>query len=549
MQAYLSKSRVRLAAAFALVAMALWTARHLITAVHIGSLIDYLYSYWILIVSFLVLVITIGLSYRERPKTSAAPTGSDAHVAAIIPAYNEDPAALQECIRSLFAQTRPPQEIYVVDDGSRVEYSTVAQWAGTQAGKHGSAIKWLRQDNSGKRHAQAHAIAKADQATIFITVDSDSVLDRHAIAELLKPFADPDVQSVAGLVLARNNRTNLLARITDLLFVTGQLTDRSMMSSLGSVLVNSGGLAAYRADVVRRNIQSYLHEEFFGHPVEFSDDSMLTLYALGSGKTIQQPTAFVFTMMPDRLSHHVRQQIRWMRGSFIRSWWRLKYLPPWSPGFIRQAVGWLQFVVTTTLLTLMLISRPSMPHVPLLPLIAIPILVGYAQALRYFAVHRSDEPLWSQLLTYALTPLAVLWSYLVLRPIRLYAAITCFRGSWGTRKSVEVTLQPRKRHWRTTINAALRYRIVFDSRYDYLMRSIDYTSHTPAAWGTAWEHYYASLNERQQQGLWNGFYAARERLASSEPMETSHIQRFSFHQRVLLRLIERNRTALLPLKP
>lgn len=211
MQAYLSKSRVRLAAAFALVAMALWTARHLITAVHIGSLIDYLYSYWILIVSFLVLVITIGLSYRERPKTSAAPTGSDAHVAAIIPAYNEDPAALQECIRSLFAQTRPPQEIYVVDDGSRVEYSTVAQWAGTQAGKHGSAIKWLRQDNSGKRHAQAHAIAKADQATIFITVDSDSVLDRHAIAELLKPFADPDVQSVAGLVLARNNRTNLLA--------------------------------------------------------------------------------------------------------------------------------------------------------------------------------------------------------------------------------------------------------------------------------------------------------------------------------------------------
>lgn len=54
-------------------------------------------------------------------------------------------------------------------------------------------------------------------------------------------------------------------------------------------------------------------------------------------------------------------------------------------------------------------------------------------------VSRSDESFGSQLLTYALTPLAVLWGYVVLRPIRIYASLTCFKPGWGTRESVEVT--------------------------------------------------------------------------------------------------------------
>src|SRR3712207_8979894 len=40
------------------------------------------------------------------------------HVAALVPAYNEDPAALRACLASMIGQSRRPQTIVVVDDGS-----------------------------------------------------------------------------------------------------------------------------------------------------------------------------------------------------------------------------------------------------------------------------------------------------------------------------------------------------------------------------------------------------------------------------------------------
>lgn len=67
-------------------------------------------------------------------------------------------------------------------------------------------------------------------------------------------------------------------------------------------------------------------------PVTFSDDSLLTLYALVRGRVVQQPTAVVFTAMPEELGHHLRQYLRWMRGSSLRSRWRVRYLPARQTG-------------------------------------------------------------------------------------------------------------------------------------------------------------------------------------------------------------------------
>ena len=66
------------------------------------------------------------------------------------------------------------------------------------------------------------------------------MLDAEALHEIVQPFSDPRVMSVAGVILAINNRENLLARVTDVIFVGQQLIDRSFMSRLGSVMVNSG---------------------------------------------------------------------------------------------------------------------------------------------------------------------------------------------------------------------------------------------------------------------------------------------------------------------
>lgn len=364
--------------------------------------------------------------------------------AIIVPVYNEDVEGLKKGLRSLMTQTVLPTEIHVVDDGSNVNYGSVQTWLRRNAKKNGITTTWSRQDNNGKRAAQIRAFSKIDsnKIDIVITVDSDGELDPHAIEEGLKPFVvDREIQSVAGVVIAKNAQHNVLARITDLVFTSHQqLIDRAAMSSLNSVIVNSGGLALYRKEVLQNAIETGYDDEYFmGRRVTFSDDSYLTLIALKMGKTVQQPTALVFSDMPVNVSHHVRQQLRWGRGSFIRGWWRVRHLPILSPGFLRQVFGWMVFASITIVQILLFVVIPLMYQVvPSLYLLLIPVLFVFLLSSRYFSLKRSDMTLRSQIFTYLLAPVALVWSAIMLRGIRLYAMATCLKTGWGTRQGVEI---------------------------------------------------------------------------------------------------------------
>jgi hyaluronan synthase len=364
--------------------------------------------------------------------------------AIIVPVYNESEGSLRDGLESFFYQTVLPDEIHIVDDGSKHTYARTKKWFLATAEKAGIVASWTRQVNTGKRHAHVKAIdnLKNRENTIIITIDSDGVLDTHAIEEGLKPFHDPAVKSVAGIIIARNAQQNLLARITDLIFVSAQqLIDRAAMSQLGNVLVNSGGLAFYRWGVVKQAIDhGYTEELFFGRSIRFSDDSYLTLFALLGGKAVQQPSSIVFADMPVKFSHHYRQQLRWSRGSFIRSWWRLRHLTVSSPAYLRQIMGWTVFLSMTVVLIQLLIVIPLTRHIyPPVELLLIPLIFGYLQGSRYFTIRRSDMSLKSQSLTFLMAPLAVLWSAVVLRLIRWYAIMTCFETGWGTRQNIEIT--------------------------------------------------------------------------------------------------------------
>lgn len=391
-----------------------------------------------------MLIFQIVLAHAERPfkATRRQQHHLDAlHLAVLVPAYNEDPPLLARCLMSLSTQTRLPDHIIVVDDGSnKVDLTPVRDWALSESTRTGLRVTWVRTPNRGKRQAHGRAIALAPDADVFLTVDSDAILDPRAVEEGLKPLARRDVQAVAGVVLAANNRTTFLARFTDLWFVTSQLVDRSSLSAAGSVLVNSGPLAFYRADVVRHYLDTYLSETLAGREVRFSDDSMLTLFAKLEGRTVQQPTSFVFTAMPEKVGNHFRQYIRWMRGSTVRSLWRFRYLPVTSVAYWLHFSRWVSMAVSTMLFVALFVVQPVVDGTLTLSLLFMTVLIGYAQCLRYLTVRRSDESVWSQWATWALAPVAALWAFFVLRPVRWYAMATCLRTGWGTRSEVEVTL-------------------------------------------------------------------------------------------------------------
>lgn len=394
-------------------------------------------------ISFFVLLFQSILYLLERPYITTA--AQDKYLASLrvvtnIPVCNEDPEALRQCIESMILQTRPIDVIHVVVNGpNKVDYTEAMHYARTIKDS-GVNISWNTISATGKRQAQAATARKfLKPSDIFLTVDSDAYLDAKAVEEGLKPLVDSKIMSVAGIVLTINNKQKFIARMSDLWFLVGQLVDRSANSTLGSVLVNSGVLAFYRGDLILDNLESYTNELFFGRKVEFSDDSLLTIYALQRGKTVQQPTSFAFTLMPENLSHHFRQQLRWMRGAFIRSWWRFKYLPLNGYAYWSHLMGWCQFFLSTGLFIFLFFYMPLVDHAVLPWLLFIPLCVGYGQALRYLTITRSDESFRYRFATYLMEPIPALWSFFVLRAIRYYAMATCLKTGWGTRQDVEVT--------------------------------------------------------------------------------------------------------------
>ncbi|WP_345621271.1 glycosyltransferase family 2 protein [Streptomyces ziwulingensis] len=401
------------------------------------------------LVSFLLLW-WLPLCWLERPvpATTAQRSMLDGLAVTVqIPVYNEDPEALRACLASVLAQTRRVQRVRVVDDGSvdtetgrPLLYEAERDRFLAAAAALGIEATWDRTPNWGKRWAQMHVLA-ADDADIFVTLDSDSVLDVKAVAEGLKPFADPRVRSVAGLIVPLNVRTNLLTRLTTVLYVPFTRGLRSAQSVLGSVLINSGTLAFYRADVVRRHAGVYERETFRGVPMQMNDDSMLTMYARLAGRTVHQPSALCFTLVPDRPRHYVRQQMRWMRGTTVRHLWWLRHMPLRSVAFWMPVLEYAHLVLAL-LIPVAVAASPDL-RAQAGPLLWHTLVLGcamnYLVCLRLFVIRRSDEGLGHQLLMYLLSPLAGLWRLVVLRPLYLYAMATCWRvGRWGTRASVEV---------------------------------------------------------------------------------------------------------------
>ncbi|WP_433696591.1 glycosyltransferase family 2 protein [Nocardiopsis sp. CA-288880] len=365
-----------------------------------------------------------------------------------VPVYNEDPLVLRACLDSVLAQSRTVDRVRVVDDGSvdadgePLDYGGVRDAFLARAAGLGVEATWDRTANRGKRFAQMHVLAE-DDADIFVTLDSDSVLDRHAVREGLAPFASPRVQSVAGHVLVLNRDANLLTRLTCVLYLPFTRGLRSAQSVLRRVTINSGTLAFYRAQTVRESAGAYENEHFWGRPMQMNDDSMLTFYALLKGDTVHQPSAIVFTLVPERLRHYFGQQLRWMRGTTVRHLWWLRYMPLRGVVFWGTVTEYLHMLVAYAVPLLVLCDeglREQWRSIAVAALV-IGLAINYIMALRLFTVRRSDESAGYLLLLYLISPAAAVWRLLVLRPLYLYAMLTCRRITrWGTREGVEVAM-------------------------------------------------------------------------------------------------------------
>jgi hyaluronan synthase len=390
--------------------------------------------------SFALLAAQWVMSWLERPATVSADEqrALDAlRVTVNVPVYNEEPVVLDRVLYALFQQTRLPDRVDVVDDGStRVDYSDVRDY---WLRHHPPQVefRWGEFENVGKKRAQARTFSSDPRADVFITLDSDTTLARNAIDEGLKPFADPRVHSVGGIELAWNYSRSLLTRIKGVNALVWQFTVCSAQNVAGGqLLVNRGTYALYRGDMIRETLPAYVGETLWGRKVMLGDDTMLTLFALNRGRAVQQPSAMCFAVYPETLSHTMRQWTRWMRGTALRTLWRLRYLQPTSWSWWYTLLTTWSYIAFVALIVAVLSDWRAAENFAQ-TFLYISATWMWLVATRMFAVKRSDQRRLDRAEAFALVPVAWLWLTLVLRPVRLYGTITILRQGWVTRQSAE----------------------------------------------------------------------------------------------------------------
>lgn len=386
------------------------------------------------------------LSWLDKPATVASRARNERlarlHVTVAVPAYNEDPGLLDRCLYALANQSRPPQLVWVVDDGSATDYTALRRyWEGTWPG--GTQFRWTRQVNQGKRRAHAVVFEAVPEADIFVTVDSDTTLDLRAIEEGLKPFQRREVTSVAGIEMGFNATVNFLTRLQCSLQLFAQAVIGAAWSAAGDMYTNRGPFALYRAEMVRDFLPVYRDETFFGRRVILGDDSLLALCASSQGRTVQQLSAFGLTMWPETLGHHLRQRVRWARGRAVRNFWRVKYRPALSYCWWFTVTGIYSFLLSVSLVVLIIVSWPTGAPEVVRVLAALMILAA-PNGLRTLCFRRSDESRTDRVLLVLIRPLAAFWSSVVLaRLVRIWGTATLLRQGWTTRQhGAELVIDP-----------------------------------------------------------------------------------------------------------
>lgn len=267
----------------------------------VGSVLAYLAIFSIAIVpGFMNAFLVSGLLLDRRPlrrRIDAYPG-----VSILIAAYNEQDSIVST-VESIARQGYPGElEVFVVDDGSTDH--TLRELSRL-------SYPWLRvidmKKNGGKSRALNAALALVSHE-LTITLDADSLLHRGALANVIARYlSDPaETAAVAGAVLTRNSRVNLVTRVQEWDYFHGIAAIKRLQSLYHGTLVAQGAFSVYRTAVLR---------EVGGWPDCVGEDIVLTWSILRRGYRVGfAEDAVAFTNVPTTLKQLVRQRQRWSRG-------------------------------------------------------------------------------------------------------------------------------------------------------------------------------------------------------------------------------------------
>lgn len=380
-----------------------------------------------LVMGMLLLVLRTLLWLMYRPHTPATFEVAP-RMTVVIPAYNEG-AMVAQAIDSIASANYPPDrlEIIAVDDGS-----TDDTWLHIQraVARHGGRIHAIRLPrNGGKREALAAGFRKGS-GDIFVTVDSDSVVEPNALLALAGPFASERIGVVAGKVQVYNRREGMIPRMLHVRFTLSFDFVRAYQSTYGTVYCSPGALSAYRASTVRAVLEPWLKQRFLGAQSTIGEDRALTNDIMRLGyDSVYQRTAIVYTMVPTTYGQLSRMLLRWSRSN-IREELRFALIL-WKRPPVARLISLIDSLINNlrcpaTFLGLFLLGTAILHDFRVLPrVLLVTGVVSFFYSLYYLRSDRSFKMLYGVLYEY--------FSFFFLFWVFPWALLTVRARGWLTR--------------------------------------------------------------------------------------------------------------------
>ena len=255
-----------------------------------------------------------------------------------VPFFNEEPQILKDTIKHLLKSSHKNTYIYIVNDGSDngIDYKTIVHTY-LKESKYKQKIKYIEyHPNRGKRYAMYESFNAMlrDGVDYVVTVDSDTLVTKHAIRNLLATIdSNKQYGSVTGHVLSLNMKNGtLLQKLIALRYLVAFNWERASQANYGGINCNSGPLTMYRANVIKKIKEPFVNQKFLGQHTTYGDDRHLTNLVLSLGlKTMYQPYAHALTDTPKNVKKYLKQQLRWTKSYIRELIWQFFVLKKHSP--------------------------------------------------------------------------------------------------------------------------------------------------------------------------------------------------------------------------
>ena len=294
-------------------------------------------------------------------------------VTVLVAAYNEE-AGIADTLTSLARQDyAAPLQVLILNDGSTDRTAAIVR---EQLGKlslpaNASFRLMDFEKNRGKSAVLNEGLAVA-RHELIVTVDGDSWVRADGLTNIVRRMlSDPgDTQAVAGAVMVRNSRSNLLTRAQEWDYFHGIAAVKRMQGMYHGTLVAQGAFSLYRRAAL---------EEVGGWPERVGEDIVVSWAMLSRGHRIgYAANAFAFTNAPEKFRQFALQRKRWSRGlmeafklywpllfrarmTTLFIWWNVLFLPldliytfVFIPGLILALFGifWIAGPLTLAVLPL-----------------------------------------------------------------------------------------------------------------------------------------------------------------------------------------------------